>query len=220
VLRNNPFRSEAAAFRSLLAVIGMCALIVVGSLMNVWLGLAVFIVESGFLAWWIFFRGHADGPERQAPPAHPAGERRILVVANETVGGRTLLTEIRSRADGPTPTRVFVVSPALNTPVKHWTNEEEPARAAAQDRLDKSLTAIRGAGLDATGEIGDDDPLQAIEDALRTFAPDELIISTHPEGLSNWLERGVVENARERFALPVTHVVVDLAAESTHPTGY
>jgi GABA permease len=220
VLRNNPFRSEAAAFRFLLAVIGLCGLIVVGSLINVWLGLAVFIVESALLAWWIFFRGREDGPERQAPPAHPAGERRILVVANETVGGRTLLSELRSRADGPTPTRVFVVSPALNSPVKHWTNEEEPARAAAQDRLDKSLTAIRGEGLEATGQIGDDDPLQAIEDALRTFAPDELIISTHPEGLSNWLERGVVENARERFALPVTHVVVDLAAESTHPTGY
>ena len=79
-------------------------------------------------------------------------------------------------------------------------NEEEPAREAAQERLNRSLAAIRGAGLDATGEIGDDDPLQAIEDALRTFAPDELIISTHPEGRSNWLERGVVEHARERFA--------------------
>ena len=98
-------------------------------------------------------------------------------------------------------------------------NEEESARAAAQVRLDNSLAAIRGAGLDASGEIGDDDPLQAIEDALRTFAPDELIISTHPEGRSNWLERGIVEHARERFALPVTHVIVDLAAESA-PSGY
>ena len=71
------------------------------------------------------------------------------------------------------------------------------------------------------GEIGDDDPLQAIDDALRTFAPDELIISTHPEGRSNWLERGVVEHARERFALPVTHVVVDLDAERrARPSGY
>jgi hypothetical protein len=65
----------------------------------------------------------------------------------------------------------------------------------------------------ADGEIGDGDPLQAIDDALRTFAPDELIISTHPEGRSHWLERGVVSGARERFALPVTHVVVDLEAE-------
>ena len=76
------------------------------------------------------------------------------------------------------------------------------------------------AGVEASGEIGDDDPLQAIEYALRTFAPDELIISTHPEGRSNWLERGVVSGARERFAMPVTHVVVDLEHELKNPSGY
>jgi hypothetical protein len=70
---------------------------------------------------------------------------------------------------------------------------------------------MRDAGIEARGQIGDSDPLQAIEDAIRIFAPDELLISTHPEGRSNWLERGVVESTRERFALPVTHVVVDLA---------
>ena len=79
---------------------------------------------------------------------------------------------------------------------------------------------MRDAGVEASGEVGDDDPLQAIEDALRTFAPDELIISTHPEGRSNWLERGVVSGARERFAMPVTHVVVDLDAELKSPSGY
>ena len=41
-----------------------------------------------------------------------------------------------------------------------------------------------------------------------------IVISTHPEGRSNWLERGVVDGARERFAVPITHVVVDLDRES------
>ena len=216
----NPFRTESEAFRFLLVVIAACALIVIASKwINVWLGLAVALAESAALTWWTFFRRNEEQPLLQAPPPHPAGERRILVIANETVGGRALLSEIRSRAsDGNT--KIFVVTPALNTPVKHWTNEEDAARVAAQKRLDQSLEAIRGAGLNATGEIGDDDPVQAIEDALRTFAPDELIISTHPEGRSNWLERGIVEHARERFALPVTHVVVDLAAESANPSGY
>ena len=77
---------------------------------------------------------------------------------------------------------------------------------------------MRAAGIDARGEIGDGDPLQAIEDALRTFAPDELVISTHPAGRSHWLERDVVGGARERFALPVRHVVVDLE-RATVPTG-
>ena len=60
--------------------------------------------------------------------------------------------------------------------------------------------------------MGDADPRQAIEDALRTFGADEIVISTRPEGRSNWLERGVVDSARQRFAVPITHVVVDLAA--------
>jgi hypothetical protein len=61
--------------------------------------------------------------------------------------------------------------------------------------------------------VGDAQPLQAIEDALRTFGADEIIISTHPEGRSRWLEIGVVNGARARFAVPITHVVVDLDAE-------
>jgi GABA permease len=108
---------------------------------------------------------------------------------------------------------VLVVCPALNSPLRHWVSDEDEARAAAQARLDGSLGSMRAAGLDASGEIGDGDPIQAIEDAVRTFRPDELIISTHPVGRSHWLERGVVEKARERFDLPVTHVVVDLDAD-------
>ena len=107
---------------------------------------------------------------------------------------------------------VLVVTPALNSPLKHWVSDEDGAREAAQERLAKSLEAMRAFGIVAEGEVGDSDPLQAIEDAIRTFAPDELIISTHPPERSHWLERGVVDGARERFALPVTHVVVDLLA--------
>ena len=105
--------------------------------------------------------------------------------------------------------RVLVVCPALNSPLRQWASDEDEARDAAQTRLDASLATMRSAGLDARGEVGDGDPVQAIEDALRTFRPDELVIATHPEGKSHWLERGVVEKARERFALPVTHVTVD-----------
>jgi GABA permease len=209
----NPFRSEAEAFRFLLVIIVYGALIVIGSRINVWLGLAVFLVSAAVFAWWIIFRGRPEQPVATAPPPRPPGERRILVVANETVGGRALLSELRRRVEGK-PTAVLVVCPALNTRLRHWTSDEDAARAAAQARLEASLAAMHAAAIEARGEIGDDDPLQAIDDALRTFAPDELVISTHPEGRSNWLERGVVSGARERFALPVTHVVVDLEAES------
>jgi GABA permease len=151
------------------------------------------------------------------PPSHAPGEFRILVVANETVGGRALLAELGRLAADKSPD-VLVVCPALNSRLKHWTSDEDDARAAAQARLEASLTAMREDGIEARGEIGDDDPLRAIEDVLGRFAPDELLIATHPEGRSNWLERDVVSGARERFALPVTHVVVDLEAESRRPS--
>ena len=109
---------------------------------------------------------------------------------------------------------VLLVCPALNSKLRTWTSDEDGARAAAQERLDECLSRLGDAGVTARGEIGDGDPLQALEDALRTFPADEIVVSTHPPGRSNWLEQGVVENARMRFDVPVTHVVVDLAAET------
>ena len=128
------------------------------------------------------------------------------------MAGRRLHEEVR-RATKDRPSRVQVVSPALNSPVRHWASDEDDARAGARDRLAASLERLNADGINARGEVGDSDPVQAIEDALRTFGADEIIISTHPEGRSNWLERGVVSGARERFAVPITHVVVDLEAE-------
>jgi len=107
-------------------------------------------------------------------------------------------------------TEFLVVSPALNSRLKTWTSDEDPARAQARARLDVTLTRLSSVGIEARGEIGDVDPLVAIEDAVRLFHPDEIVLSTHPEGRSNWLERGVVGAVRERFDVPVTHVVVDL----------
>jgi GABA permease len=207
----NPFRSEGDAFRFLWLVIGYCVLIVIGAFINRWVGLGVFVVLSALAIWFGFLRGRGEPPVRHAPAPSPPDEHRILVVANETLGGE-LLAQVRANA-GDRKAKVLVVSPALNSTLKTWTNDEAPARDAAQARLNSSLIAMRGAGLDVEGEIGDSDPVQAIEDAIRTFQPDELVISTHPAGRSQWLERGVVERARERFELPLTHVVVDLDAD-------
>ena len=213
----NPFRSEATAFRFVVQTLAYFALIVVAALIHMWLGIAVFVLATAFVLYWVFFRGEQRRPVQTAPVSRSgAGERRILVIANETVGGEPLRECIRKRAEG-TRANVLVVCPALNSPVKHWVSDEDPARAAAQQRLDASLARLREGGIEASGEVGDSEPLQAIEDAMRTFGPDEVIISTHPEGRSNWLERGVVTTARERFAVPITHVVVDLGGEREEP---
>jgi hypothetical protein len=155
-----------------------------------------------------------EAPVQVAPERRwAADERHILVIANETVGGGALRDEIHKRSEGYRE-QVLLVCPALNSPIRHWASDEDPARAAAQERLSASLGALRELGIEARGEVGDGDPLQAMEDALRTFGADEIILSTHPPGRSHWLEKKVVERARERFAVPITHVVTDLRAES------
>lgn len=208
----SPFRSEAAAFRFLLITIGAFALIVVASAISTTLGLIVFLLLTG-AAVGVYLRQRGSGPER-THVEHVGGpeERRILVVANETVAGEELLSAISTLALTKTSS-FLVVCPALNSRLKTWTSDEDPARADAQERLTATLERLVSVGIEARGEIGDSDPLVAVEDAVRSFAPDEIVISTHPPGRSNWLERGVVDGVRVRFDVPVTHVVVDLAGE-------
>jgi hypothetical protein len=209
----NPLRSEADAFQFLIGAVVYFAVIAIAGVINAWAGVAVFIVLTGGVVWWWYRSRQVEAP-RQTASTHRGGpgERRILVIANETVGGGPLRRQIEERSAGY-ETSVLVVSPALNSPLRHWASDEDPAREAARQRLEASLQRLRENGIEADGEVGDADPLQAIEDAVRTFGPDEIIISTHPEGRSHWLERGVVTGARERFAVPITHVVVDLEAE-------
>jgi hypothetical protein len=209
----NPLRSEAEAFQFLLGAVVYFAAIAIAGVINEWAGIAVFVVLTAGVLWWWLGARRLEPPEQTAS-VHRGGpdEHRILVVANETVGGEALRERIAEQGQGKR-SQVLVVSPALNTPLRHWASDEDPARAEAQERLDRSLARLEQEGIQARGEIGDGDPLQALEDAMRTFGPDEIIISTPPEGRSNWLERGVVTGARERFTVPITHVVVDLEAE-------
>jgi hypothetical protein len=130
-------------------------------------------------------------------------KRRILVVANETVAGDELHAAIRE-AGG----EVLVVAPALNSRLRHWASDVDRARRGAETRLQDCLDRLAASGIEARGWVGDGDPLQAIEDSLKLYAADELIIATHPEGRSNWLERDLVQKARVRFHQPIRHVVV------------
>lgn len=210
----NPFRSEAEAYRFVLLTVGyFTAIVAASALGGAWVGTIVFVALT-LAGLFLLLRWRSR--ETVSPAAHARrgeeDERRILVVANETVGGAALRAAIQKRVEGYRE-QVLVVTPALNTRLRHWASDEDQARAEARQRLDRSLARLAETGIDARGEVGDGDPVQAIEDALRTFGPDEIVISTHPEGRSNWLERGVVERARSRFDVPITHVVVDLEAE-------
>lgn len=161
-----------------------------------------------------YVRHMSASREREAAP------RRILVVANETCAARGVVEEVAYRAgDGG---EIMVVAPALaRTRLEHWlTSDLERRRDEARERLEASLRAMQAAGLRASGHLGDADPLQALDDALRVFEPDEVVIATHPPQRSGWLERQVVRRARERYALPITHVVIDLEHESVQSDGH
>jgi hypothetical protein len=208
----NPFRSEAEAFRLVWLSLVYFGLIVIAAAIAAWLGVVVFLVLTA-VAVWLIRGGGREPPARQhVERGAGEGERRILVVANETVGGEELRTLLEQRSAGVRE-EILVVCPALNSRLRHWASDEDPARAAAQGRLHASIARLAEEGIHARGEIGDADPLQAMEDAMRTFGADEIVISTHPPGRSHWLEQGVVEGARERFDVPVHHVVVDLEAQ-------
>jgi len=133
--------------------------------------------------------------------------RKVLVIANETVAGRELMDAVKERAEGG---EVLVVAPALNSRLRHLFADVDKAREAAEGRLHESLKHLEEAGIHARGAVGDTDPVRAMGDALFEFDADEIIISTHPPGRSNWMEKGVVDRARAETDIPITHVVVDL----------
>jgi uncharacterized membrane protein len=211
---HNPLRSEANAFRWVV-VIGLAAASVIAlTLLTrpvvgvIWAALLIgFGVGFGYRA------ARGTMPVDLEMTRGGDGKFRLLVIANETVHGEALLDEIRDRC-GERKCEVLVVTPALAASrADHWASNIDKAIELARQRMELSLIEIRKLGLKAEGQIGDSDPNMAIEDALRAFPADEIVISTHPPERSRWLEHGVVDKAKERIDLPITHVVVDLAAD-------
>jgi hypothetical protein len=141
-------------------------------------------------------------------------ERHVLVIANETVAGRSLIEAIeRRRKDGPV--RVTVVTP-VNQPREGYVVYEDTRRAAAGRRLEQTLKALRAAGIPAAGMVVETDPVAATRDAIAQLEPppDEIVVSTHPQQRSGWLRRDVVERIKGAAGgLPVEHVVVDLSQD-------
>ena len=141
-------------------------------------------------------------------------QRHVLVVANETVAG-TALREALERRSKEGPLRVTVVCP-VSAPREGYVIYEDTRRASAGRRLERTLVALREAGIAAQGFVVDADPVDAVRDALAQLepTPTEIVVSTHPEERSGWTRRHVLERiAKVAGGLPVEHVVVDLAKE-------
>ena len=138
----------------------------------------------------------------------------ILVVANETVTGPSLIEALKRRAaDGAD--LVTVLAP-VSHPHAGYVVYEDTRRAAAGRRLDRTLSALREAGVTAHGLVVEADPADAVRDAIAMLdpKPTEIVVSTHPREQSGWLRRNVIDRVRDAAGgLPVEHVVVDVKAE-------
>ena len=134
--------------------------------------------------------------------------RRLLVVTTAPVEGESLREQVR-RHSGDEDAEVRVVATASDLSPLDWlASDEAEARAEAADRAGEVGRAVAPDAPVET-EVGDADPVQAIEDALRTFPADELLLVTRREDEAGWLEEGTAGEALARFSLPVTHLVVD-----------
>ena len=131
--------------------------------------------------------------------------RRLLVVITAEVADGALRGLVRSV--GGDDAEMLVVAPASGISRLDWlTNAEDDARAEADSIADNAAAATPTTNVEA--QVGDSDPLRAIEDALHTFPADEIIIVTRPDDQAGWLEEGSGETAQARIPLPVTHVTV------------
>jgi len=130
---------------------------------------------------------------------------KYLVVAHQTLGGEQLMDEVRRRVVSG-PSSFFVLVPTIPNPVGSTEEAERRATLTAQSRLHQALDQFRAEKTDARGDIGDPDPLTAIDVVLAEEAFDEIIISTLPSGLSRWLGMDLPHRVERKFKLPVTTI--------------
>jgi hypothetical protein len=135
--------------------------------------------------------------------------KRILVVTTAAGRAESLRDRVRTHA-GSEDAEVRVVAPAAEISRLDWlTNDEQEARAEAAERAVDAGLAVAPDAASVEAEVGDTDPVQAIEDALREFPAEELVLVTHPDEDASWLEEGAAEEALARFDLPITRLVAE-----------
>jgi GABA permease len=195
----NPFYSEAGAFRLvLLTVVAFAAVAVAALASGATAALSVWAFVSAAVIVLLASRLQPTRTLRTAP-AHvgPPGERCLIVLAQATLPAKSL-DEVGRRAD-----RVVVISAASSSFVHRWLSDIDGEREQAGRRVEETVGRLRASHVDATGAVGDDDPVRAIEDALREFGGDEIVVATG-RGAH---DAAVAARVRQRFALPVMHLV-------------
>lgn len=212
----SPFHSEPEAFHFVLLLAAVVVPIALAAAFGpTWLTLTLVAVAVAALALRRLqlhrATRHPLELELKSAPAHvgPPEQRRILFVANDTLNEETFIREVEALASAPNA-HVFILAPALISAGARLTGDIDHALDQARARLEEALGRIPSE-LDATGEISDADPLKAIEDAVATFMPDQIIVSTRCEQPARGLDPQLADLVRRRFALPVVRLTVESA---------
>lgn len=213
----NPVRSETDAFSIAYGGAGLAGgSLALGALVDPLAGVALLVGAVVGAVLWVVA---SKDPERrrplreaasEGPHSAPEARPRVLVVANRTLQAEELRAQLRLRAAGGA--EFHLVALILPSRAHYIASDVDSELATAGERLADALAWADAEGLDVSGKVGDPNAsLDTIEDELRLFGPEEVIISTHPRGMSNWLEAGIVERLREELEIPVTHVVSSVA---------
>ena len=132
--------------------------------------------------------------------------QKILAVVSEPISAEALRSAI---GGDPSDAEVLVVAPALRGKFRWVVDDPDKSIGRAEEVQEETVERLEEEGVDAAGDTGEADPLLAVQDALQTYPADQVVFFTHREGSRNWLEEGVVEEARERFDADVEHMVLD-----------
>ena len=180
---------------------------------------AVVVTLSSGAAVFLVRQSRNAGARPPSPRQAGAGaEPRILILADrgceDPRACRPLAQHVAGRHGD-----VVVVAPALGSPIHYLASDIDRDAAAAGTRLAATIATLASYGIEASGTVGSENPLEAIADAYAETAADEIVIATAPERELNWLERDVVTRTRQLYDVPVTHIVLDARPSTANAIG-
>jgi hypothetical protein len=216
-MKRDSSRVEFIAIPVVIVLLGVIFVLMLAAEAGVWAWIVVTtaLVALGLIAIGLVVRRHRhpsafDAPATAPTPTSPSDAYRVLIVADDTLSERAFRDEIAPHAAGR-PVEALVIAPALRSRLAHWTGDDSE-QGKAMARLAETCDGLKAVCASVTGEIGSDDPIEAADDSLRTFTADEVVFVTG--GDVNWLEQDVVDLARERYRIQVTHVEGDSRARA------
>ena len=133
---------------------------------------------------------------------------KLLIVTSEPISAG----QLRAALPGDTDTEraeVMVIAPALQeSALRFWLSDADEAIAKADEVRRESVERLGSEGVPATGDTGESDPPEAIQDALQSFPADRIVLFTHAGDEQRYREDVDPAEIEERFGLPVDRAVV------------